>query len=147
MKKIIFLLPGFFFQVVFNNASATTLPAHKIEILKDTIVFNRGIYRNGSLNDFNSAPGKPVNFKNKKIGLINKIKSRLNQQFLFLKNFFDGERPQLKPGAFLLGLILGPLAFLFFIKNHDKNFRYSVKVGFVVQLFVVVGILAIYLLL
>jgi hypothetical protein len=77
----------------------------------------------------------------KKSGFFARMKNNLGKAISGVKKFFQEGRPKLLAGAFLLGLLLGPLAFLFFIGNHNRNFRYSIKVGFATFLFVALGVL------
>ena len=76
-----------------------------------------------------------------KSGFFARLKNSFHHSVAKLKKVFQEGRPRLKAGAFLLGFILGPLAFLFFIKNHEQSFRYSVKVGFIVWCILLVGVL------
>ena len=82
-----------------------------------------------------------VHESQKKSGLFTRIKNNIGKTVSGVKKFFQEGRPKLLAGAFLLGLLLGPLAFLFFIGNHNRNFRYSIKVGFATFLFVALGVL------
>ena len=86
------------------------------------------------------------NKSQKKSGFFVRVKNNLGKAVSGVKKFFQEGRPKLLAGAFLLGLLLGPLAFLFFIGNKKRDFRYSVKVGFVTLLFVALGVLIVLLL-
>lgn len=79
-------------------------------------------------------------------GFFARVKNHLGHAIGKVKKFFQEGRPKLLAGPFLLGLLLGPLAFLFFIGNKKRDFRYSVKVGFVTFLFVALGALIVLLL-
>ena len=81
-----------------------------------------------------------------KSGFFVRIKNNVGKAVSGVEKFFREGRPKLLAGAFLLGLLLGPLAFLFFIGNRKRDFRYSVKVGFVTFLFVALGALIVLLL-